>query len=425
MNEAFLHFVWQYRLYHPNINTHDEQAVEVLNPGEHNFDAGPDFSNARIKIGSTTWAGNVEIHLKASDWNTHKHHDDPAYANVILHVVFENDMEVLSSNQKSLPTLELKGLINEGVYKKYFYYLNNKHRIPCEKDIHSITPILMNSWLERLFIERMENKTKILHSLYKHNTNSLTQTFYQVLAGNFGFKTNEQPFRMLARVLPISILGKHKTSLFQIEALLFGCSGLLNLDYADDYPTALLQEFLFLQKKYALTQIDTHLWKFLRLRPGNFPTIRISQFAALIHKSENLFSKVIETKTVDELSEFFEVKASSYWEDHYTFDKSANRKQKALGQSAIENILLNTVVQFMFFYAQIKGKPEVRDRAINLMLHLKPEKNHIISLWKQIGIEAVNAFESQALIELRNSYCKQKQCLKCNIGTKLIKQSAE
>ncbi len=425
MNEAFLHFIWQYRLYRPNIKTLDQQLVEVINPGQLNSDAGPDFSNARIRIGKTIWAGNIEIHLKASDWYVHNHHHDASYSNIILHVVLENNKAVNDRNGKPIPVLELKGLIDEGVYKKYFYFINNKKRIPCEKDIHSINPITMSGWLERLFIERMEHKTETLGTLFKHNANSLTQTFYQVLAGNFGFKTNEQPFKMLARVLPINTLGKHKNSLFQIEAMLFGCSGLLDKDYKDDYPNELLQEFKFLQNKYSLTKIETHLWKFLRLRPTNFPTIRISQFAALVYKSENLFSKILETDSSDQLRKFFDVKASSYWDNHYTFDKSVTTRVKTLGESAINNLILNTVVQFLFFYAQIKGKQTLRDRAIDVMLQIKPEKNHIINQWKQIGVEAKNAFESQALIELKNNYCKQKQCLKCNIGTKLLRDNAD
>jgi hypothetical protein len=425
MNENFLHFVWKYRTYHPGVETTEGQALEVIQPGHHNKNAGPDFSNARIKIDETLWAGNVEIHVKASDWYAHNHQEDAAYANVILHVVLENDRPVLDSNNHPIPTLELKGVIFEDVYKKYFYYINNQLWVPCEKDIARVDPITMNGWMERLFIERIERKTDVLKTLYSHNGNSLSETFYQVLAGNFGLKTNEQPFQMLSRLLPLSVLGKHKNNLFQIEAMMFGCSGLLGDDFSDEYPNQLFQEFMFLKKKYGLITMEGHVWKFLRLRPGNFPTVRISQLAALVHKSEHLFSKILEVKNIEELKSFFCVKASEYWEDHYNFDRLSKKKTKTLGDTAIDNLVLNTVVQFLFFYSQLKDDPVYRDQAINFMLDLKPENNHIIKRWDVLGIKAQNAFESQALLELKNRYCKQKQCLQCSIGTKLLRQSVK
>jgi len=420
MNEAFLHFVWKYQIYNPRAKTTENLSVEVLKTGRHNTDAGPDFSNARVKIGETTWAGNVEIHIKSSDWHVHKHQHDDAYKNIILHVVFEDDQKIYDINGNLLPTIELKGMIDENVYKRYFYYINNQLWIPCEKDIGLVKPITIKGWMERLFVERMERKVHLLHTLYSHNGNSLSETFYHVLAGNFGFKTNEQPFLILSRILPMSILGKHKNSLFQIEAMLYGCSGMLNENFNDDYPYQLLQEFKFLQKKYGLTVMEGHLWKFLRLRPTNFPSIRISQLAALVYKSDNLLSKILDETKVENVKSFFNVKASVYWDDHYGFDKPAKRISKSLGESAVENLILNTVVQFLFFYAKLKDEQQYRDRAIDFMLGLKPEKNSIVSRWATIGIEAQNALESQGLIELKNNYCKKKQCLKCTIGTRLL-----
>ena len=423
MNEAFLHFVWKYQIFNPQLSTTDDQPVEVLQAGRHNTDAGPDFTNARLKIGATTWAGNVEIHLKASDWYHHNHQNDPAYSNIILHVVFENDSEILDRNQNPIPTIELKGMIHEELYKKYFYYINNKLWIPCEKDITQVKPITIQAWMERLFVERMERKTGGIHTLYNHNNKSLSDTFYQLLAGNFGFKTNEQPFLMLARYLPVSVLGKHKNSLFQTEAMLYGCAGLLDEEFSDAYPNQLKQEFKFLQSKYGLAAMQPHLWKFLRLRPTNFPTVRISQFAALFVKSGNLLSGLMEAASAREIKTFFDVKASSYWDDHYNFDKSSNKRTKSLGEAATDILIMNSMVQFMFFYSKVKGDQSYRDKAIQIMLELKPEKNHIISKWSEIGIKAKNAFETQALLELKNNYCKQKQCLRCSIGTKLLRQT--
>lgn len=424
MNEDFLHFIWKYRLYSLPAKTTGGEIIEVLQPGRHNQDAGPDFSNGRIRLGSTTWAGNIEIHMKSSEWYEHKHQYDPAYANIILHVVFENDREIFDRNGNTIPALALKGQINSDVYKKYFYYLNNQLWIPCERDINLVDPVTMKSWMERLFVERMERKLEGLHTLYRRNKNSLTETFYQLLAGNFGFKTNEQPFQLLSRLLPLAIPGKHKNSLFQVEAMLFGCAGMLEGDYQDIYPNQLKQEFEFLQKKYGLSMMEGHLWKFLRLRPANFPTIRISQFAALIHKSENLLSKLMETATLSALQSFFNVKASPYWEDHFNFDKPSKKRVKPLGKSAVNTLILNSVVQFLFFYAEVKGEQRYRDRAIAFMLELEPETNHIIKKWASFGVKASSALESQALIELKNNYCKLKKCLSCNIGTKLLRQTA-
>jgi hypothetical protein len=421
MQESFLHFVWQYRLYQPGLRTTDGLEVEVISPGLLNRDAGPDFSNARVKIDGTLWAGNVEIHVKSSDWYHHNHQNDAAYGNIILHVVFEHDAKVAGLNDIIIPEVELKGIILEDIYKKYFYYLNNRNWIPCEKDLHHVKPITMKSWMERLFVERLERKTENLKRLLHHNGNSLTETFYQVLAANFGFKTNKEPFALLSRLLSLSILQKHKNSLFQIEALLFGCAGLLQDDFEDDYPNQLKTEFRFLQKKYQLSHMEPHLWKFLRLRPVNFPTIRIAQFAALIHKSVNLLSKIVEAVNVKELRSFFDVSASEYWNSHYNFDKPAKNQVKNLGASAVDVIILNSVAQMLFFYSKIKGLPEFQDKAISHLLEMKPENNSIVSGWHSLGVKAENAFESQALIELKNSYCKQKKCLQCNIGTKLLR----
>lgn len=425
MNENFLNFVWQYRLYHPQLRTTEGQQLEVIHPGILNSDAGPDFANARIRLDDTTWAGNIEIHLKSADWYQHNHQNDEAFSNLILHVVFDHDRIINDRNGVPVPTLELRGIINEDVYRRYQYYINNHHWIPCQTDIGRIRPLTMKSWLERLMIERLARKNHELETLLAHNTNNLSETFYQMLAGNFGFKVNEQPFRMLARLVPANILAKHKSSLFQIEALLFGTSGLLSSDYRDAYPMALLHEYRFLQKKYDLVTMEKHLWKFLRLRPVNFPTIRIAQLAALVHGSESMFSRIISTTGVDELRSFFAVEASEYWHTHYNFDKEVPGKPKLLGRSAADNILMNTIVRFLFFYAGHTGQAEYRDRAIDLLLALPAEKNQIISHWNELGVIAVNAFESQALIELKNNYCRTRQCLRCSIGSKLLRSGRE
>ncbi|MBE0639553.1 MAG: DUF2851 family protein [Bacteroidales bacterium] len=424
MREDFLHFIWKFRLYSKDLETPGGESLVVVSPGRHNSDSGPDFSNAQVRIGTTLWAGNVEIHLRSSDWYLHHHHTDEAYSNVILHVVYENDKEIYDRNGNQLATLELKGKFNEKIFQKYYYYLNNKNWIPCEKDIHYLNIEKTRIWLDRLLVERMERKAGDLARMLEHNKNNFEETFYQVLAGNFGFKVNEQPFRILATMLPLQILGKHKDNLFQIEAMLFGTAGLLDRDFEDEYPSKLKKEYGFLQKKYALVPIQEHLWKFMRLRPSNFPTIRISQFAALIHKSTKLFSKIIETDNLKELVSFFDVSASAYWENHYVFDKSSSHSIKQLGKDAIHNILLNTVVQLLFLYSIVKDEEQFREKAMALLISIEPESNAITRGWESIGIKAANAFESQALIELKNNYCKLKKCLDCSIGLNLLKMNS-
>jgi len=423
MNEEFLWYLWQYRLYDNDVLTTNGLPLEIVNPGQHNQDAGPDFTNARIRIGDTLWAGNVEIHVKSSDWFSHHHQSDMAFSNVILHVVFEHDRDIYDLNNNPVATFELKNCFQERIYKKYFYYLNNKNRIPCEKDFPEVSSITLKSWTERLFVERLERKSEEIQQQYMHNKMNLEETFYQQVAGNFGFKLNEEPFRLLARMLPLHILVKHQNSLFQIEAMLFGVSGLLTDNFEDDYSRQLFRESEFLRLKYSLPKLDGHLWKFLRSRPANFPTIRISQFARLVHKSANLFSAIIETDTIDKLVELFDVQASEYWKTHFRFDIPAPESSKKLGIGSVHNILINTVVRFIFFYGKIRSEPVFQDRAIDLMLQIPAETNHITKGWEKLCVQVGNAFESQALIELMNSYCKQKKCLKCGIGLALLREN--
>lgn len=420
MTEEFLYYIWKYRLFDHDISTVNGLPVEVVSPGMQNPDAGPDFTNARIRIDDTLWAGNVEIHVKSSDWFNHHHQTDHAFSNVILHVVFEHDKEVFDLNNNPIATVELKNCFQERIYKKYFYYLNNKNRIPCEKDFPETNPITLKSWTERLFVERLQRKSEEILRLYNHNRMNLEETFYQQLAVNFGFKLNQEPFGLLARMLPLHILGKHQNSIFQIEALLFGVSGLVNEGLLDDYPRQLFKESEFLRLKYSIPRLENHLWKFLRSRPANFPTIRISQFASLIHKRGNLFSKILESKNINDMTELFDVEATEYWKTHFIFDKTAPSSTKSLGIGSVNNIMINTVIRFIFFYGKTTSEPLYCDRAIDFMLQIPPESNHIILGWEKLGVQPQNALETQALIELLNSYCKQKKCLNCSIGLALL-----
>ena len=423
MNEDFLQFVWKHRLFHAqNLMTADGQPIEIKHPGQANFDAGPDFFNARIKIGTTTWAGNVEIHQKASDWYRHQHEQDAAYNNVVLHVVGENDQAVKNSNGKSVPVLKLQYPAH--LETNYQELLQSEQWIACADHFHEADPMALKIRFHGLMVERLQQKTQAITDQLIQNKSDWNETFYQFLARNFGLKTNAVPFELLTRALPLKILAKHKNNLFQLEALLFGTAGLLNEQLlGDDYFLSLRKEYSFLYKKYQLKPIESHLWKFLRLRPVNFPTVRLAQFANLIHHSSALFSHLVEQDDLSEIRKLFNVQASEYWDTHYRFNKISPTRKKLLGDSAFQNIVINTVVPFLFVYGEYHNRQELKDNALDFLEKIPAEKNSIVSNWQKLGVSVHSAFDSQALIQLKNCYCNPKKCLNCHLGTKLINQS--
>lgn len=419
MKEDFLQFVWKHRLFREKaLMTTAGDPVEIVSSGSPNSDSGPDFFNARIRIGQTLWAGNVEIHQRSSDWFVHGHDKDEAYRNVILHVVEVPDKEILIG-EKTLPCMVLS--YPESVRSNYLNLQNSDKWIACQDQFLKIDPFRLKFWYGALLVERIQNKTHEIQQLLQRNKNDWNETFYQLLARNFGMKTNALPFEMLAQNTPLSVLAKHKDKLFQLEALLFGQSGLLNDELlGDDYFLNLRNEYAFLYKKYQLKPIEAHLWKFLRLRPINFPTVRISQFAQLTHKSTALFSHILETKTLRELEHFFDVESSEYWQTHYRFNKLSRTKPKHLGHSAFQNIVINTIAPMLFIYGSSNGKPALKDRTLAFLEELPPEENSIISKWTSLGVQTRSAFETQALLQLKNAYCASKKCLDCPVGTKII-----
>ncbi|WP_163716535.1 DUF2851 family protein [Mangrovibacterium lignilyticum] len=425
MNEFFLQFLWKHRLFDSDsLITSSGLPIQVLSPGFQNSDAGPDFFNARLKIGDTTWAGNVEIHLRASDWKKHKHEQDAAYDNVILHVVKEDDELIRNSKGESVECTCLS--YPEELESNYENLLRSNSWIPCAKSIHRVPPITLQIWYHALMVERLEQKTGEIVMRLEQNKNDWNETFYQFLARNFGFKTNSLPFELLAKALPLSVLAKHKNDLFQLEALLFGTSGLLNEELVgDDYFIALRREFSFLYKKYKLKPLEGHLWKFLRLRPVNFPTVRIAQFAQLIHQSSALFSHLIEMGKLADIKQLFQLEASDYWQTHYKFNKESKKQLKHLGDSSFHNLVINTLVPFLFVYGDYHQKQNLKDLALAYMEQIPAEQNSILTNWGELGISARSAFDSQALIQLKNSYCNAKKCLNCPVGMKLINQSSQ
>ena len=424
MKEDFLHFVWKHRLFNKsNLKSTTGDSLEIISTGTHNFDSGPDFFNAKVRIGKTIWAGNIEIHQKSSDWYMHKHNENESYNNVILHVVEKADRKVFV-NDKELVCLELK--YPEKLKSNYFQLLESEQWIACQERFHLIDPFEVKFWAGALLSERLLSKTDEIKAILQQNKNEWNETFYQLLARNFGMKTNAVPFELLAKAIPLNILSKHKNNLFQIEALLFGQSGLLNEELiGDDYFLKLRDEYSFLYKKYKLKPIEGHLWKFMRLRPANFPTIRISQFARLIFKSTFLFSKILETEDMKQLELFFEVESSEYWANHYRFNKPSENVPRKLGVSSFRNIVINTITPVLFIYGELNDKTNLKDRAIRFLDEIPAEENSVTEKWAELGIRAQSAFESQALLQLKKNYCKNKKCLNCRLGAKIICRTGE
>jgi hypothetical protein len=420
MTEEFIQFIWKYGLFdRTGLFSDSGDEIQVISLGEHNGDSGPDFLNARLKIGSTTWAGNVEIHLRSSDWFLHGHHTDKAYDSVILHVVYQHNQSVTRSNDEVIPTLVLP--CDEKLYGNYQKLLTRKGMIPCQERIHRIEPLLLDCWLSSLVVERLRKKTEHIEEYLRHNKGNWEEAFYISMARSFGFGLNASPFELTARSVPLAILNRHRDNLLQVEALLMGQAGFLDEGRLfPEYYAVLRSEYIYLQKKYRLKPIEHHLWKFLRLRPVNFPTLRLAQFACLIQRSEGLFSRVLACGNLQELKRFFTLQASAFWNTHYTFEKTSKAGVKTLGEDAFNSLAINTVVPFLFIYGSMNGQEETKNRALELLNSIPAESNRITRKWDLAGIRVSSAFYSQALLQLYNVYCNHRHCLSCSVGTNLI-----
>ena len=424
MKEEFLHFLWKYSLYYTNrlVDT-DGNLIEVIHPGVYNRDSGPDFFNARIRIAGTEWAGNVEIHTKASHFDSHGHNKDHAYDNVILHIVSEADKRVRNARGEEVLTAKIE--FDKLLFEKYINLVNNPFAIACQGEIEKLDRFFIRHWLNSLVVERLKNKSDLILKIYSETGKDWEETFYRTLSRYFGFRVNTEPFEMLAASLPFKIIRKHIDNRLQIEALLFGSSGMLDeglfRNAIDDvFYKDLLREFKILSAKYSLKPMHGWLWKFSKLRPVNFPTIRISQLAAMFSVTGGLFSKVIEAKNINSLRNAFEVSASEYWDEHYVFGKMSKKISKSTGTTASDILLINAVIPVIFVYGKSRDDLEVCEKAISFLEEIKPEENTILTDWERAGIEAGSAFDSQALIQLRNEYCKKRRCLECSIGARLI-----
>jgi hypothetical protein len=424
MKEEFLHYLWKYSLYDPEkLTDASGNKIKVIRSGEYNRDSGPEFFNARISVDGTVWAGNIEIHTRSSHFDAHGHQNDHAFDNVILHVVAENDKKVFNAKGEEILTTELS--FDPELYEKYISLVNNPYIIACQSEIKEIDTFLLRHWLNSLVVERLESKAESIIRIYKETGNDWEETLYRLLTRYFGFRINTEPFEMLASALPFRIIRKHTDNLFQIETLLFGTAGMLDEGLfrdalSDDYYRNLIKEYRILSAKYSLKPIHGWLWKFSRLRPANFPTVRLSQLAAMLSLTGGLFSRVLEARGILQLKEVFEVTASQYWDDHFIFGKRTGKSIKNTGAQAVSIFLINAVIPVIFVYGKIRDNNNICERALSFLEELPPEENSILDEWREAGIEAESSFYSQALIQLRNEYCKKRRCLECRLGSKLV-----
>lgn len=426
MTEAFLHYIWQHQYFNKqNLLTSGGESVSILKTGFHNTNAGPDFSQAKIKIENLEWVGHVEIHVQASEWVQHNHQIDKAYDSVVLHVVWKNDTLILRSDGTPVPTLELQNRIDPKLLLNYKRLINHPASIPCADSIAKVNELQKLSTLERALTERLETKATNILAALKKNNNDWEETFYQTLGKNFGFKINSDAFQKLTTSIPYKTILKHADKLVQVEALLLGTAGLLEKSKDDEYIKQLHQEYTLLNAKYELGKKEIHKsqWRYLRLRPANFPTLRIAQFAAMLSSRKNIFSTLLAAESAKEVKQLFDVSQSPYWQSHYHFSKTAKKTVPDLGEAAIENIIINTVVPTLAAYSMQKNESLWMDRAVDFLLNIAPENNVIIREWDRLKWRAVNAFDSQALIELKNNFCNKRRCLSCTIGSSLVQAS--
>jgi len=416
VTERLLQFIWQFQYFNKSeLATSSGEPVQIMFAGQYNTNQGPDFSEAKIKIGNTIWAGNVELHFKTSDWQKHHHQNDDNYRNVILHVVWEND----STGKNGVPILELKEKVSKILLLRYESLMNAAGFIPCENSIQQVQGITWQGWKDRLLAERLTRKCEAVHCYLEQSNYHWEETFWWLLARNFGLAVNADAFEAIAKSIPLNILSKHKNQIHQLEALLLGQAGLLDEDFIEDYPNMLRKEFYFYNKKYKLSPSNARVF-FLRMRPVNFPTIRLAQLAALVQQSAHLFSRIKEATSVVDVKKWFDVTANDYWHYHYRFDEISSFRKKKLGAGMIDNIIINTVAPMLFAYGSYYREERQKQKAVKWLEETFPESNAITNSFRALGIETLNAFDSQALIELRNEYCSKKRCLDCAIGNAIL-----
>jgi hypothetical protein len=422
MKEDFLHYVWNYKKFDfSNLKTTQGEAVTLLNSGFYSQLAGPDFFNAQIIIGTQKWAGNVEIHIKSSDWYLHNHEKDENYDSVILHVVWENDTPIFRKDNSEIPVLEIKHYVAREELIKYQSLLTPKSWIFCENQLREVNQFTIKNWQERLFFERLERKSQPIDYLLQETENDWEAVLFSMLAKNFGLNTNGDSFLKIAKSITFSIIRKEALEVMYLEALLFGQADMIPNTIEDNYPKELKSWYDYIALKYKLVKPVIQPVQFFKHRPDNFPTIRLAQLAMIYHVHRNLFSKIIEAKSVKDIYQIFNLSVSDYWKTHYNFDKESPKKNKALTNSFVDLLIINTIIPIQFAYNKSIGK-ESSENLIELISTIPAEKNSIIEKFACFGVKSKSAFETQSLLQLKNEYCNHKKCLQCGIGIELLKK---
>lgn len=424
--EDLLQFIWASRLFeHHALRTTDGRAVEILKPGRIQRNSGPDLLDAQVRIDGQLWAGTVEVHLRSSEWNAHGHQFDPAYENVVLHVVYEHDAEVRTLRGNVLPTIELLPRVSSESIALHHGLMRDQGFVPCASKLDRVDKTRSSPWLERVLVERLERKTIEVEKLYHALAADAAETLYHMLARAFGLKVNAEPFGMLAHALPLRIAQKYRDDGRRTEALLFGQAGLLQVDFVDEYPRTLQQEHALLAGLHGLRPAPVAAWKFGRMRPVNFPTIRIAQLAQVLMRCEGALPDLLQAGRVGDIHQLLDVSASDYWNDHYRFDVPSDPKPKRLGRVGSDHIIINAIVPVLFALGRIRGDQALADRAMELLEQLPPEANTILQGWEALGLKSDTAARGQALLELKNTYCSARRCLSCGIGNQLLRGSVQ
>ncbi len=424
MKEDFLHYVWKYQKFNvQKLTTTCGANLIIVKVGEHNLNSGPDFFNAQVSIGNQLWAGNVEIHKQSSDWYAHHHEKDINYDNVILHVVWEYNADIFRKDNSTIPTLELKQLVEESIIKNYHRLFSKKQQwINCENDFPNMDTFLLDNWLDRLYLERLQQKSNWFEKELKSTNNHWENLLFKLLCKNFGLKVNGESFLSIAQSIDFSIVKKCNSKKLELEALLFGQAGFFESSYKDPYFGLLKEKYLYLNQKFNINNKTVIHPKYFRLRPTNFPTIRLSQFAVLLSKKQSLFSRIMEVNSLEGYYAIFNISANEYWDTHYNFGVSSTKKKKSLTKKFIDLLLINTIIPLKFSYANFLGK-DVSEEIMNLASSIPIEVNSIIQKFNQLRPTAKSSLQSQGLLQLKNEYCIKNKCLQCAVGNSILKES--
>ena len=428
--EMLLHYCWKHRLFPPaGLVTTGGLPVEVIDTGLHNHDAGPDFFNAKVKVDGVLWVGNIEIHSRASDWHRHGHDSDTAYDNVVLHVVENADTEVTTASGHNVPQVRMS--VPRHVSENYGELLSADRYPPCHRIVPRLPRLMLHGWMSVLQTERLEQKTRAINARLDRAGGSWEAAYFATLARNFGFGVNGDAFETWARHIPLTKAAHHRDDIFQTEAMFIGQAGLLDEDALpasnrseaaqDEYLARLRNEYQYLSHKFSLQPMDAGAWRFLRLRPQNFPYIRLSQMATLYYEHRTEMSRLLDCRTAEEAAELFKTHVTPYWQNHYTFGCASRKTAKTLSAASANLLIINTAIPVLFAYGRYMQDESLCTRAMDMLEEMKAEDNNITRMWRECGIEVAHAGDSQALIQLKKGYCDRKDCLRCRIGYEYLK----